>query len=48
MRNLRAHIAETAANTRPLVRLADWSCMSVTTQGSNFGLEAGLIRKTRL
>lgn len=48
MRNLRAHIAETAANTRPLIRLADWSCMSVTTQGSDFGLEVGLIRDTRL
>ena len=48
MRNARTHIAETAARVRPLIRLADWSCMSVTTRGPNFQLEAGLIRKARV
>ena len=47
MRNARTHIAETAARVRPLIRLADWSCMSVT-MGPNFQLEAGLIRKARV
>ena len=46
MRNARTHIAETAARVRPLIRLADWSCMSV--MGPNFQLEAGLIRKARV
>ena len=48
MRNARTLIAETAALVRPLIRLADWSCMSVMTQGPNFRLEAGLIRKARV
>jgi hypothetical protein len=48
MRNARTHIAETAARVRPLIRLADWSCMSVMTWGPNFQLEAGLIRKARV
>jgi hypothetical protein len=48
MRNARTHIAETAVHIRPLVRLADWSCMSVVTRGPNFQLETGLIRKTRV
>jgi len=48
MRNTRTDIAGIAARVRPLVRLADWSCMSVTTGVSNFQLEVGLIRKTRV
>jgi len=48
MRNARTHIAETAARVWPLIRLADWSCMSVMTRRSNFQFEAGLIRKARL
>jgi hypothetical protein len=48
MRNARTHIAETAARVRPLIWLADWSCMSVMTWGPNFQLEAGLIRKARV
>jgi hypothetical protein len=48
MRHVRTHIAETAAYVRPLVRLTDWSCMSMTTWGLNFQLEPKLIRKTRL
>ena len=48
MRNARTHIAETATCVRPLVRLTDWSCMSVTALGLNFQLEAGLIRKTQM
>jgi hypothetical protein len=48
MRNARTHIAATAARVRPLVRLADWSCMSVMTSGPNFQLESGLIRKARV
>jgi hypothetical protein len=48
MRNVRAHIAETAANIRPLVRLADWTCMSAMTLGPDFRLGAGLIHKARV
>jgi hypothetical protein len=48
MRNVRAHIAETAANVRPLVRLADGTCMSEMTQGPDFGLGAGLTHKARM
>ena len=48
MRNAPTHILETAARVQPLIRLADWSCMSVMTQGPNFQLEAGLIRKARV
>jgi len=48
MRNARTHIAWIAARLHPLMRLADWSCMSVTTRGPDFQLEAGLIRKTRV
>jgi hypothetical protein len=48
MRNARTRIAETAARVRPFIRLADWPCMSVTTRGPNFQLEAGLIRKSRV
>jgi len=47
MRNARTHIAETV-RVRPLIRLADWSCMSVMTRGPNFQLETGLIRKARV
>jgi hypothetical protein len=47
MRNARTHIAETAARIRPLIRLADWSCMSVMAWDLNGQLEAGLIRKLR-
>jgi hypothetical protein len=46
MRNARTHIAEIAARVRPLMRLADWSCVSVMMR--NFQLEAGLIRKARV
>jgi hypothetical protein len=48
MRNVRTHIAETAARVRPLIWLADRSCMSVMTRGPNFQLQAGLIRKARV
>jgi hypothetical protein len=48
MRNARTHIAETAVHVRPLIRLADWPCMSVMTREPNFQLEAGLIRKARV
>jgi hypothetical protein len=48
MRNVSTHIAETAVRVRPLIRRADWSCMSVMTRGPNFQLKAGLIRKTRV
>ena len=48
MRNVHTHIAKTAARVRPLIRLADWSCMSVVTWGPNFQLEAGLNRKIRV
>jgi len=48
MRNACTYIVETAIRVRPLIRLADWSCMSVMTRGPNFELEAGLIRKARM
>jgi hypothetical protein len=48
MRNELTHIADTAACFRPLIRLADGSCMSVMTWGPNLHLETGLIRKTRV
>jgi hypothetical protein len=48
MRHARTLIAETAARVRPMIRLADGSCMSVVTWGPNFQLEAGLIRKARM
>ena len=48
MRIARTDIAGFAARVRPLVRLADWSCMSVMTQGPDVQLEAGLIRKARV
>jgi hypothetical protein len=48
MRYARTRIAETAARVRPLIRLADWSCMSVMTRGPNFQLETGLMRKARV
>lgn len=48
MRNARPHITETAVGVLPFIRLADRSCMSVTTWGPNFQLEAGLIRKVRV
>ena len=48
MRNARTHIAETAVRVRPLIRLADCSCMSVMSRGPNFQREAGLIRKARV
>jgi hypothetical protein len=48
MRNARTCIAETAVHVRPLIRLVDWSRMSVVTWGPNFQLEAGLIRKARV
>ena len=48
MLNARTHIAENAARVRPLIRLAEWFCMSVTTRGPNFQPEAGLIRKARV
>jgi hypothetical protein len=48
MRNARTLIAATAAGVRPLIRLADWSCMSVMAWGPNFQPEAGLIRKARV
>jgi hypothetical protein len=48
MRNARTHIADTATRVWPLVRLTDWSCMSVTTLGLNFQLETKLIRKTKV
>jgi hypothetical protein len=48
MRNARTHIAETAVRVRPLMWLADGSCMSVMTRGPNFQLKAGLIRKARV
>jgi len=48
MRDARTHIAGTVARVRPLARLADWSCMFVTTWGLNVQLEAGLIRKARM
>jgi hypothetical protein len=48
MRNARTNVAETAALVRPLIRLADWSCMSLMTRGPDFQLKAGLIRKARV
>jgi len=48
MHNLRTHIAQTAVRTRPLIRLADRSCMSVMTWGTNPQLQAGLIGKARV
>ena len=48
MRNARTYIADTAVRARPLVRLADWSCMSVVTAGPQFQLEAELIREARV
>lgn len=49
MRNARTLVAETADRVRPpLIRLADWSCMSVRASGPNFQLEVGLIRKARV
>jgi hypothetical protein len=48
MHNARTHIEETAARVRPLVRLADGTCMSVMAWGPNFQLQAGLIRKARV
>ena len=48
MRNAHTHIVETAAHVRPLIRLADRSCVSVMTWGMNFQLKAGLIRKSRV
>lgn len=45
MRNARTLIAKTAARVRPLIRLADRSCMFVMTWAQ---LEAGLIRKARM
>jgi hypothetical protein len=48
MRNARKLIAETAARVRPLIRLVDWSCMSVMTWGPDFQLEERLISKARV
>ena len=48
MHNARTHIAVTAARVRPLIWLANWSCMFVMTWGPNFQFEAGLIRKARM
>ena len=48
MLNACKHIAGTDARLRPLIRLAGWSCMFVTTQGPDVQLDAGLIGKTRL
>jgi hypothetical protein len=48
MRNIRTHIAGIAAFVPPLVRLADWSCMSAMTRGPNVQLETGLIREARV
>lgn len=48
MRNVRTYVAETATFVRPLIRLADWSCMSVTVWGPDFQLETGLNRKARV
>jgi hypothetical protein len=48
MRIERKHIADFAARVRPLVRLADWSCMSAMTQGPDFQLGSHLIRKARV
>ena len=48
MSTLRTHSAETAANVRPLLRLADWSCMFAAKQGPIDRLEATPIRKARV
>ncbi len=58
MHNARKTIEGIAVRVRPLVRLADGSCMSVTTTsakttsakiwGPNFQLGSGLNRKTRV
>jgi len=48
MLNACAYIAGTDARVRPLVGLADWSCMFVTTQGPDNRFDTGLIGKTRL
>lgn len=53
MRNARTHITGTALRVRPLIGLADRSCMSVMTMfvaiwGPKLQLEAGLNRKTRV
>jgi len=48
MRNARTYVAGTAAFVRPLIRLADRSCMSVMAWGPNDQPEAGLIRKARV
>jgi hypothetical protein len=48
MRNVRTHIAGNAARVRPLIRLADWSCMSVMTRGRDSRFKAELIRKARV
>jgi hypothetical protein len=48
MSTLRTHIAATAANVRPLIRLADWACMFEAKQGSTNRLDATLIRKARV
>ena len=48
MRNARTHIATTDVRVRPLIWLADRSCMSVMAWGANFQREAGLIRKARV
>jgi hypothetical protein len=45
MFNVRTDIA---TRVQPLVRLADWSCMSAIKQGPRVQLEAGLIRKARV
>jgi len=46
MRNARTDIVGTAVRVRPLVRVADGSCMFVMTR--NIQLEAGLIRRSRV
>jgi hypothetical protein len=48
MSTLRTYIADTAANVRPLIRLAAWTCMSVAKQGPFDRLEATPIRKARV
>jgi hypothetical protein len=48
MSTLRTHIAETATRVRPLIRLADWSCMFVAKQGPVYRLKAKPIRKARV
>jgi hypothetical protein len=53
MRNTRTDIAGIAVHVPPLVRLADWSCMSAMTFGPNIcgpnrQLKMGLIRNARI